>query len=358
MGANSWQDGLMTTGTASNILWIGTYTPDGGGRANGIGAVREHQDGSLEWLGTAVQAQSPSFLAVHPTLPLVYAAAEQRKMVQAYRRRGDFALELSGAPEPAGEATCHVAVDPDGRFVTAACWGDGQVLLYELDDDGGMTARFPAAPSVDPHAGLFPGSPRPSRAHASLMLRDGRIMTTDLGHDTLRIWTYEPGTGLVADHEVVLPCGTGPRHMVEHPTGNVFIVSEYSVEVFVVRPEAGTYELIFRGPATAGGSQDGDSAAEICLGPQGNFAYAGVRGSNLLSVLEVAAGGTELIPVKDFDSGGDWPRHHMVRGSWLHVAHERSDNIATFELDPVTGLPGPVLHDLRTPSPTALVSAG
>ena len=358
MSSNSWQDGIMTMGTASDILWIGTYTPDGGGRAKGIGAVREHQDGSLEWLGTAAEAQSPSFLAVHPTLPLVYAAAEQRKKVQAYRRRGVSALEPFGAPEPAGEATCHVAVDPRGRFATAACWGDGQVLLYELNDDGGLAGRFPAAPSVDPHASLSPGSPRQSRAHASLMLRDGRVMTTDLGHDTLRIWNYEPGRGLVADHEVILPYGSGPRHMVEHPTGNVFIVSEYSVEVFVVRPEAGTYELVFRGPATAGGSQDGDSAAEICLGPQGNFAYAGVRGSNITSVLEVAAGGTELIPVKDFDSGGDWPRHHLVRGSWLHVGHEKSDNIATFELDPVTGLPGPRLHNLGTPSPTALVSAG
>lgn len=350
-------DNAANNNAASSIIWIGTYTADGGGLADGIGAVRERQDGSLEWLGTAVQAPSPSFLAAHPRLPVVYAAAEQRKTVQAYRRVGDFGLEQSGAPQPAGEATCHVAVDPRGRFVTAACWGDGQVLLYELDADGGMTRRYPAAPSVDPHAGVSPGSPRQSRAHASLMLQDGRIMTTDLGHDTLRIWKYEPGTGLAADHEVVLPCGSGPRHMVEHPNGNVFIVSEYSVEVFVVRPEAGIYELVFRGPATAGGSQEGDSAAEICLDLQGHFAYAGVRGSNLISVLEAAADGAELIPVKDFDSGGNWPRHHLVRGRWLHVAHERSHTIATFELDPATGLPGPVLHMLSTRSPTALVAA-
>ncbi|MBX7443898.1 MULTISPECIES: beta-propeller fold lactonase family protein [unclassified Arthrobacter] len=347
----------MTSGTGDDILWIGTYTPDGGGRAEGIGAVRAHQDGRLEWLGTATKAQSPSFLAVHPTLPVVYAAAEQRRKVQAYRRTGESGLEPFGEPQQAGDATCHVAVDPGARFLAATCWGDGQVLLYELDADGGMTGRFPAAPSVDPHAGLAPGEPRQSRAHASLMLQDGRIMTTDLGHDTLRIWNYEPGAGLVADHEVVLPYGSGPRHMVEHPNGNVFVLSEYSVEVFVVRPEAGTYELVFRGPATAGGSQDGDSAAEICLGPHHGFAYAGVRGSNIISVLEVAADGTELIPVKDFNSGGNWPRHHLVRGNWLHVAHERSDNIATFALDPATGLPGPVLHNLRTPSPTALIPA-
>ncbi|TLM75523.1 beta-propeller fold lactonase family protein [Pseudarthrobacter sp. NamB4] len=347
----------MTSPGQQAIIWTGTYTPDGGGRAEGIGALAEHEDGSLEWLGTAVKADSPSFLAVHPTLPVVYAVAEQRKMVRAFRRTGDFGLEPLGEPQPAGDATCHVAVDPQGRFVTAACWGNGQVLLYELDADGALKSRFPAAPSVDPHAIVNPGEPRQSRAHASLMLADGRVMTTDLGHDTLRIWNYIPGTGLVVDHEVALPFGSGPRHLVQHHSGHVFVVSEYSVEVFVVRPEAGTFELVFRGPATSGGSTPDDSAAEICLDAQGNYAYTGVRGSNIISVLEVGGGGTELIPVKDFPSGGDWPRHHLVRETWLHVAHERSDNVATFALDPATGLPGPVVHSVQTPSPTALVPA-
>jgi 6-phosphogluconolactonase len=347
----------MTSPAQHPIIWTGTYTPDGGGRAGGIGALSAHPDGTLEWLGTAAKADSPSFVAVHPALPVVYAVAEQRKMVRAFRRKHDFGLEPLGEPEPAGEATCHVAVDPQGRFLTAACWGDGQVLLYELDSDGGITARFPAPASVDPHSVQAPGEPRQSRAHASLMLQDGRIMTTDLGHDTLRIWNYVPGSGLEADHELALPFGCGPRHLVQHSSGNVFVVSEYSVEVFVVRPEAGTFELVFRGPATAGGSRPDDSAAEICLDQEGRHAYVGVRGSNLVSVLEVAAEGTELLPVQDFPSGGNWPRHHIVRGNWLHVAHERSDNIATFELDPASGLPGPMVHDLQTPSPTALVPA-
>lgn len=345
----------MTSTEQHTLIWTGTYTADGGGRAEGIGAVAAHQDGSLEWKGTAVKADSPSFIAVHPTLPVVYAVAEQRQMVRAFRRAGDFGLEPFGDPQPAGEATCHVAVDPLGRFLIAACWGDGQVLLYELDHDGGITGRFPAAPSVDPHSSLTPGQPRQSRAHASLMLGDGRIMTTDLGHDSLRIWNYIPGEGLTADHEVALPFGSGPRHLVQHRSGSVFVVSEYSIEVFVVKADAGTFEPINRGPATSGASLADDSAAEICLDQDGNFAYVGVRGSNVISVLQVGPDGTELSPVKDVASGGNWPRHHVVRGRWLHVAHERSDNIATFALDPATGLPGPLIHNLQTPSPTALV---
>lgn len=347
----------MTSPPPNDLMWTGTYTSDGGGRADGIGVLAAHGDGSLEWLGTAVKADSPSFVAVHPTLPVVYAVAEHRKMVRAFRRTGNFGLEPLGDSQPAGEAACHVAVDPRGRFLTAACWGDGQVLLYELDDDGGMAGCFPSAPSVDPHASLNPGELRQSRAHASLMLADGRVMTTDLGHDTVRVWNYVSGTGLVADHEVAFPFGSGPRHLVQHQSGNVFVVSEYSVEVFVVRPEAGTFELIFRGPATSGGRLPDDSAAEICLGRDGRFAYVGVRGSNIISVLEVGTGGTELIPVQDAPSGGNWPRHHVVRGTWLHVAHERSNNVATFALNDVTGVPTELIDDVETPSPTALVPA-
>ena len=111
----------MTSPAPHPIIWIGTYTPDGSGRAEGIGALSAHPDGTLEWRGTAVKADSPSFVAVHPEQPVVYAVAEQRKMVRAFRRTGDFGLEPLGDPHPAGEATCHVAVDPRGRFLTATC---------------------------------------------------------------------------------------------------------------------------------------------------------------------------------------------------------------------------------------------
>lgn len=349
----------MTPATDPDIIWIGTYTPDGGGRAEGIGALAAHGDGRLEWLGTAVTADSPSFLAVHPTLPVVYAVAEQRREVQAFVRSGRFGLETLGDAQAAGDAPCHVAVDPRGRFVVATCYGDGQVLLYELDDDGALARRFSTTASVDPHpAAAGSVGPRQSRAHSSLMLADGRVMSTDLGHDTLRVWTYAPGQGLIQNHEVLLPAESGPRHMVQHQSGSVLVSTEYSLEVLVVAPDdGGTFRLVNRSPAASGGTLPGDSAAEICLGPGGQYAYVGIRGSNLLGVLAVSPDGMEATPKAHYASGGDWPRHHLVRNQWFHVAHERSDEIATFALDAETGLPGPRLQLLAVPSPTALVPA-
>jgi 6-phosphogluconolactonase len=361
-----WQDGTMAFESvasapgapepaareaARDLIWTGSYTADRDGRGEGIGAVRAAPDGTLNWLGLAAAADSPSFLAVHSSLPVVYAVAEQARTVRAYRRSGAFGLEPAGPAWTAGEAPCHVAVDPMGRYLTVACWGDGKVLLFELDDDGGISARFPAAAST--------GSGRPSRAHASLYLEDGRVMTTDLGHDLLRIWNYLPGAGLALDHEVVLPRGSGPRHLVQHASGSVFVVTEYSVEVAVVQRSAGTgiFSLTGVGPATSAGTLPGDSAAEIALALDGRHAYVGVRGSNRMSVLQVEADGSSLRPLADFPSGGDWPRHHLVRNGWLHVAHELSHDVVTFPLDPDSGLPGEPVHRLEVASPTALVPA-
>ena len=346
----------MTHSGNHTLIWTGSYTADSGGHGAGIGAVSSSADGALTWLGTAAKADSPSFVAVHRSLPMVYAVGENAKTVQAYRRRGEFGLEPVGEPWPAGEAACHVNVDPQGRFLIVACWGNGQVLLYELEDDGGIARRLPAAPSSDPHR-----DERPSRAHASLVLADGRIMTTDLGHDLLRVWNRVPRTGLVLDHELVLPKDSGPRHLVQHPDGTVFVVSEYSIEVFAVRAASagGKFELAGQGPATSDGAKEGDSAAEIALSADGRFAYVGTRGTNRISVLEVtsSAEGSLLSPLADVPSVGDWPRHHLVRGEWLHVAHERSHDITTFRLDTATGLPRGPIHRLVAGSPTALIVA-
>ncbi|MCU1530825.1 MAG: ATP/GTP-binding protein [Arthrobacter sp.] len=349
----------MASASPQDLIWIGSYTADAGGGGLGIGAMSVAPDGSLRWLGLAVEAESPSFLAVHPSLPVVYAVGEKARTVRAYRRSGTFGLEATGPAWPAGEAACHAGVDPSGRFLVVACWGDGQVLLYELGDDGGITASFSAAPARDPHDRDPHDGERPSRAHASLMLADGRVMTTDLGHDLLRVWNFHPGRGLALDHEVVLPHGSGPRHLVQHASGSVFVVTEYSIEVAVVQPSAaaGTFRLASVGPATKGGALPGDSAAEIALGAGGRHAYVGVRGTNRISVLEVAAEGASLVPLADVPSGGDWPRHHLVRNGWLLVAHERSGEVVAYPLDPASGMPGEPADRLQLASPTALVPA-
>jgi len=345
-------------------FWIGSYTSDSDGAGEGISRTGTLSTGTLEPPTLAARADSPSFLATHPRLAVVYAVGEAAQTLRAFRVAED-ALEPLGDPQPAGVSVCHVAVDPDGRFAVAACWGDGQVIAYDLDPDtGALLSRSPQAAANDPHdaaaiaAAPKPSAPRQSRAHASLFLPDGRVMTTDLGFDLARVWRWQPGAGLTLDHEVTLPAGSGPRHLALHPNGTVYIVTEYSIEVLVLTPDAsGRFALASVAPVFAGGAHEGDAAAHITIDEAAAHLHVTVRGSNRVAVLDVLDGGTALLPAADVSCGGNWPRHHLQRDGLIHVANQLSDEVVTLRLESTTGIPVETIQSLPTGSPTCLVEA-
>lgn len=322
-------------------LWVGCYTSDMGGKGQGVVALGRDPNGSLVPLGPPSPIESPSFLALHPSQPVLYAVSEGARTVGAYRYGGDGTLSAIGAPAAAGEYVCHVAVDPDGRFLVASCWGDGSVVLVELEPDGSLGARHTGAPSVDPY-----GQARQSRAHACLMLGNGQAVTSDLGHDQLRFWRFSAADGLEQLGTERLPFGSGPRHFAQSSRGIVYVVTEYSAELALLYPVAQgpghvALELQAMLPISPRGALPGDAAAEVCLSADERHLYVGVRGSDRICTLRVNADGTAT-PLDEVACGGVWPRHHCVDRQRLIVALERSNAIAIFELQAdgrVLGLP-------------------
>jgi 6-phosphogluconolactonase (cycloisomerase 2 family) len=180
------------------------------------------------------------------------------------------------------------------------------------------------------------------------------IATTDLGHDLVRFWR-DGGRGLRPVQQVALPKGSGPRHMVWHPSGHLYVVTELSCELFVLAPaEDGTWRLVGGTPLGAGTLPD-DAAAELAMSRDGEFLYAGVRGSNTIATLRVRGSGESVAPVALVDAGVDWPRHHVVVRDILLVAGQLSDEVASLTLDLRTGVPGRVRHRAAVPSPTCLL---
>lgn len=98
-------------------FWVGAYGDDMDGDAEGIGflSVDEGRGAStLTYRGTAAPVSSPSWLAQHPTLDVVYAALEGSAAVQAFARSDEGTLRPLGPAVDAGEYVCHLAVSPDG----------------------------------------------------------------------------------------------------------------------------------------------------------------------------------------------------------------------------------------------------
>lgn len=385
---------------------VGGYTADMDGNASGIGMLRagapdDHlAGGPLGFAGEVVQTDSPSWVAWHPTLDVVYAALEKRGAVRAFRRTGEASFVALGSPIEAGEATCHIAVAPDGLSLVASCWGDGRVVRMTLDGAGRPSApviapaaedpydRDAAAPAIsslpdldlaaaaralreaagDEYAHLVPDhdreepvvgeadddDARPSRAHEAVFLPGGLLATTDMGLDLVRFWRAA-GAGLKAAGQVVLPRGSGPRHMVWHPSGHLYVVCELSCEAFALAADVdGTWRIVGGTPLGVGTLPD-DTAAELAASRDGAFLYAGIRGSNTLATLRVRGQGESLAPVALVEAGVNWPRHHVVVRDTLLVAGQLGDEVASLTLDERTGVPGRVRHRTAVPSPTVLV---
>jgi 6-phosphogluconolactonase (cycloisomerase 2 family) len=59
--------------------------------------------------------------------------------------------------------------------------------------------------------------------------------------------------------------------------------------------------------------------------------------------------------VTETTSGGSWPMDICVSSGTLLVANRDTSNIATFELDPLTGAPGRHTGDIAIPRPVSLL---
>jgi 6-phosphogluconolactonase (cycloisomerase 2 family) len=357
-------------------FWVGGYGADMEGDAEGIGHLAaDGGPSTLTYRGVAAPVASPSWLARHPSLDVVYAALEGAGAVQAFARSGEASLRPLGPPLAAGEAVCHVAVSPDGRMLVASCYGDGRVIRYGIGDDGNLVPAAPdkaaalraalfgiehedaetdAAAASDPYPTPAGEEPRVSHAHEAVFLPDGRIATTDLGFDLVRIWRRD----LNLDHEVVLPRGTGPRHMVLHPSGHLHVVTEYSCEVFTLASARdGRWGLASATTASPIAQVGSDFPAELALSRDGETLYTALRGSNTISALRVKGSGEALEPFALAESGVDWPRHHLVHEGVLLVAGQRSGTVSAIDLDERSGAPRDVRHTTSAPAPTVILPA-
>jgi 6-phosphogluconolactonase len=406
-------------------FWVGGDTAEMEGSASGIGELLAGEAGSplaggpLNFAGTAAATGgSPSWLAAHPALDVVYAALEGAGAVQAFRRVSDSRLVRHGAPVAVGERPCHVAVAPDSGSLIVSCGGDGAVVRVGVRADGRLGDAAAGAGAVDPYAAetatpADAGEPLPravltefsrpadldlaaaaralreaageefahlvpdydvldlpepdaappaappgrvSRAHQARYLPGGLIATTDTGFDAVRFWRVVEGS-LRAVGTVRLPLGSGPRHTVWHPSGHLYVVTERSREVFVLAPDESRAWRIVGGTPLSRETPDGDLAAELSASADGAFLYAGVRGSDTLATLRVRGAGEALEPIALSETGVTWPRHHVIARDTVLVAGQRSETIATLTLDQRSGVPGRPVRRVEVPSPTCLLPA-
>jgi 6-phosphogluconolactonase len=359
---------------AETFVWFGTYT---GGPANSEGLYVSRLDaatGKLTEPVVAAAAKSPSFLAVHPTLPVLYAVSEvgetDGKPTGAVC---SFAIDettgkltLKNHQPSGGAGPCHVSVDRTGRVALAANYGGGSVICLGLAADGSLEPVVAGAPGgFIQHEGKGPNPQRQEAPHAHSInpTADGRFaVACDLGVDKVLIHALDVGKATLAPHGFGRGTpGAGPRHFAFHPSGRYgYAVNELDLTVtaFAFDPQAGTLtevQSLSTLPADVTDTK-GFSTAEIVTHPSGKFLYASNRGHDSIAMYAIDQGTGRLTFLGTEPIRGKTPRNFVIdpTGKFLLAAGQNSHTVTVFAIDAETGRLSFTGQSLDVPSPVCI----
>ena len=323
--------------------------------------------GALKAAGSFAGLANPSFLALHPTLPIVYATNEiedydgaKQGALSALRfDPATAALEFLGAQPTRGAAPCSVVVDRSGRYVFVANYTGGSVAMYPILPDGNVG---PLCDFVQ-HVG---GSVHPDRqtkpyAHqVSLDPTNRRLYVCDLGMDKVMIYGLDFDAGrLRALGAVRTHPGAGPRHMRFHPNGRTaYVINELdnTISVFAADREGGMRELQVISTLPEGYTET-SYCADIHVTRDGRFVYGSNRGHDSIAVFAVDADSGLLTALGHTLTGGKWPRNFGLTPdeSKLIVANQHTNDLFLLPRDAASGMLGKAAGRIEAPKPVCVI---
>jgi 6-phosphogluconolactonase len=351
------------------LVYVGTYTTKQ--TSKGIYAYNFNATtGQLSSIGLAAESTDPSFVAVHPNGKFLYAVNEvgdfngmKSGAVSAFAidpKSG--ALKLLNQVSTHGAGPCFVSLDKTGRFVLVANYDGGSVATFAIQDDGSLSLLK----GFVQHSGSGLDKERQEGPHAHWIgvSPDNRFaLAADLGLDDVLVYKLDdvrggltPNTPPLAE---VKP-GSGPRHLVFHPTGKfAYLVSEMSstVTAFAYSAQKGSLSALQTLPMLPKDYAGVREAAEIAMHPSGKFLYASNRGTaNSIVAYKIDAVKGTLTAAGTFSSEGMIPRNFVIdpTGRFLLAANEDSGNIVVFRIDATTGSLTPTGQVVEVPAPVCI----
>ena len=345
-------------------VYVGSYAQ---GQDQGIYLLEfDASTGRLALVGRACETESPSFLALHPSLPVVYSVGETTRpegTVSAWRiDEATGCLSLINAQSSRGLAPCHISVAPSTRHVAVANYVSGSVVLLPIREDGGLDG----ACAVVQHEGSGPNASRQEGPHAHSVFFDPSgsvLIAADLGIDKVLLYRYDAQAATISPHEqpyVAVAPGAGPRHLAHHPSGRfVYVVNELdsTVTMFQRDPDSGT--LVQRSVVSTlpAGFEGESTTAEVRVHPSGRFLYASNRGHDSIAVFAIGLHEGLPTPVGHRSTGGRTPRNFSLdpTGRYLLAANQDSDSVNVFQIDRERGMPEPTGGEAAAPRPVCLV---
>ena len=288
--------------------------------------------GTLTFKAKFAGGSNPSFLAKHPTRPLLYAVNEGSAQVAAFAIGAGGALSLLNRVSSSGNGPAFVSVEATGKYALVANYGGGTVAVLTIESDGKLGAK------TDDDA---PGP----KAHSILAGPGNKFVYAPvLGTDAVYQYAFNDATGALtalSPARAMVASGAGPRHIAFAPAGKyAFVVNELNdtVTSFVIESSGVLTSQQSLSTLPMGTSGASNTGADIHAHPNGKFLYSSNRGHNSIAVFSVATDG-KLALLENTSTGGSTPRNFGLTPSArvMLVANQGSANVVTFAVDDATG---------------------
>jgi len=315
------------------MMLIGGYSGDKG-HGTGITVLNGAE------VAGVIPADSPSWIARHPELPVLYAVSEvDDGHVHAFSLAEETLGQEIGCGETGGAEPAHLAVDPSGQFLITANYSGGSISVHRLAEDGSIGERTDLVEHT-----VHGDQPRQASAHPHMVgLVGDHVVVIDLGGDAAYRYRLSDEGKLVLDDVITAPGGSGPRHMLE-VGGHFYLTAELSGEVLTY-----TADRTFAGAVPASRSDGPNQPSE--LASNGRYLYIANRGPNTVAVFALGDGLPEYVTEVQV---GEWPRHIAIDGDRLYVANERSHEVMVLRIDPDSGIAA-LEQTISVPSPTVVL---
>jgi 6-phosphogluconolactonase len=358
-------------------LYVGTYTRKEGhvdGHAKGIHAYSfDEASGALKLLQVTEGAGiNPSYVFGSTSTSTLYAVNESNEpsslhpgqetgFVSAYRMGKDGELTQLSRHETGGAFTCHVALSPNGDFVSVANYGGGSLSIDPVQADGSLGAacdhhRFEGASLV------IPDRQEASHIHSTAWTPTG-LVAADLGNDRVVQYTLDVANKkLVNEQFIVAAPGSGPRHFALSPELGVgYVVNELDNTVTVHPLDAKTGKLgaeVLQNISTLPKDYSGPAAlaSDVHVSSNGKFVYAATRFYHSIACYKILPDKrlelVEIIPTR-----GDTPRDILVYKDFVVALNQDTSSLDVFRADPNTGKLTYTGNSVECPSPSSMFIA-
>ena len=348
------------------LVFVGTYTDKTDSK--GIYAYEfDASTGKLAPQGLAAETSNPSWLVIHPNGKWAYAANESGKQstISAFSIDAKSAkLTLLNQLLAQGEDPCHLSLDKTGKYLFAANYTSGNVVVFPILPDGKLGEHTSAIKDAGP---LGPNKERQEGPHAHWIGTSGNnrlAYVADLGMDRMFIYKFDVTNGTLSattdstSQAAELKPGTGPRHVAfSTDRSHMYVLGEIesTVTVFAVKHDEqfGPIQSLPMLPARFSSRND---AAELEIHLSGKFLYASNRGHDSIAVFRIDDLKGTLSSVGIFPTGGKEPRHFAIDPTcrFLLAENQNSNSIVVFRIDPATGALSQVSITEGIPSPVCL----